>query len=94
MKQIWKNSDEEFKDVFIKYTERIINAKITEFELQNIAIATTTPLAKDKPTTLENVRYEKDIRPIMIATIFLRLIVNVAVVTNMEEILQHKMKDQ
>ena len=94
MKQIWKNADNEFKLIFIKYIQRIINANITEFELQNIAIALTTPLAKDKQIIYYGKQYEKDIRPIMIATIFLRLAVNVAVTLNMDQILQNKLKNQ
>ena len=48
----------------------------------NVAIATTTPLAKNKIIKFNNKIYKNDIRPIMIATITLRLAVNVAVTLN------------
>ena len=48
MDQIWTNANQEFKMVFIKYRERIINGKLIEFEMMNICIALTRPLAKDK----------------------------------------------
>ena len=70
IKQIWKHSECKFKIVFMKYIQRMINAKVIEFELQNIAIALTTPLAKDKSTTYFGIYFDKVIRPIMIATMF------------------------
>ena len=82
IKQIWKHSECKFKSVFMKYIQRIINAKI--IELQNVAVALTAPLAKDEPTTHFGTHYEKDIKPIIIATLFLRIAVNIAVTLNMK----------
>ena len=94
LKQIWSNSNDDFKYVFRKYIERIIDADLTIFELENIAIAVAVALGKDKQTILDDIIYERDIRPLMIATIFVRLSVNIAVTNNMHEILQNKLSDQ
>jgi hypothetical protein len=82
------------KMVYTKFLQRYANTGLSEFEMKNIAIAKTTIIPKDKPTTIDNKCYEHDIRPLMIANINIRLAINATVIINMDNILKQKHPDQ